>query len=369
MGNFSADVHRYKDQLRAMILRAELAEGAVLREADLRAESGQSVRVVRHALRDLSDEGLLLRRPRVGTVVLGPAQGRAAPALRSVCVLSSLKHAALRGSTSYLAKVVHGIEAELRPPRQLHLHLRADDEQVGGVDDPPSVDPAELRAQARGVIAVEANHAGVLNELVAAGLAVVAVDFTDRRAAFDSVCVDHAHAGYLATRHLLGLGHRRIAFAGERPSPESSDPTWQERLTGYLRAMVEAGEAALARAVFPIRFRSHQHIAADLPAYHEEERPSAYVLASGSVATAFAEALAAMGLSCPRDVSLACADGIRFETLGRLQLARIRVDYEDLGEAAVRLLRARLAAPATPPVRAIVAVNLETGDSAAAPKA
>jgi LacI family transcriptional regulator len=51
------------------------------------------------------------------------------------------------------------------------------------------------------------------------------------------VCPDEEQAGYLATRHLLDLGHVRIAFAcvthfTERPEPRES---------GYLRALAEAG--------------------------------------------------------------------------------------------------------------------------------
>ena len=49
--------------------------------------------------------------------------------------------------------------------------------------------------------------------------------------------LDHEHGGYLATRHLIQLGHKRIAhIAGPK---DHSDAT--ERLAGYLRAHREAG--------------------------------------------------------------------------------------------------------------------------------
>lgn len=365
MGQFQAEVQRYKDQLRAMIVRAELAEGAVLNEDALRREAGESVRVVRHALIELAREGLLVRRPRVGTIVAGTVAGRAAPKLRSVAVLSSLKQSALT-QRSFLARVVHGIRAELTPPKQIHLYMRAEDEIVGGVDDPPRVEAAQLRGHTQGVIAVEANHAPALNELVAASLPVVAVDFAPRGAAFDAVCVDHIHAGYLATEHLLRLGHRRIAFAGELPVAASTDPTWQDRLTGYLRAMAEAGDLNAAPSLFGIRYRSMKYIAAELPGFHHTRQPTAYVLCASNSADLLIATLQRLGLRCPQDVSIACADGMVVETTQGLKLSRIRVDYEDLGENAVRLLEARLAHKHHPPVIAPLPVQFEAGESSRA---
>jgi DNA-binding LacI/PurR family transcriptional regulator len=51
-----------------------------------------------------------------------------------------------------------------------------------------------------------------------------------------SVSVDNQHGGHLATRHLIQLGHRRIAYLS-RPADVSSN---QGRLAGYRRALAEA---------------------------------------------------------------------------------------------------------------------------------
>ncbi|WP_229452190.1 LacI family DNA-binding transcriptional regulator [Massilia niastensis] len=53
----------------------------------------------------------------------------------------------------------------------------------------------------------------------------------------DFIGLDHEQTGYLATRHLVELGHRRIAcIAGPR-----AQPAGQERLAGVRRALAEAG--------------------------------------------------------------------------------------------------------------------------------
>lgn len=365
MNAFASQVQATKERMRGLVFRGELPEGTVVREDDLRRELGESVRVVRQALRELAREGFLIRKPRVGTVVGGAASaGRLLPRMRSVGILTGYRESALK-TDLFMARVAYGIEKSLLAPRQVTIFAQTS-ASTGGVDDPPRLEPDEAKRRVQGVIALEANHTPSLNQLVAAGLPVVAVDYYDPAGAFDVSAVDHQGAGYAAAAHLLRLGHRRIAFAGEGPRAGSSDPTWQDRLLGYLRAMAESGHLHAQPLVFDIRFRTHRHIPAELPDWHRAHTPSAYVLCSSRSAPFVLEALGALGLRCPHDISLACADGTLVEAPGRLRLSRLRVDYEDLGEYAVRLLNARLACKDAPPVRAILPVDFEVGDSSRA---
>jgi LacI family transcriptional regulator, galactose operon repressor len=53
---------------------------------------------------------------------------------------------------------------------------------------------------------------------------------------WDAVLTDHAGGAYAATRHLLGLGHRRIALITASPSVRPG----AQRVEGYRRAFAEA---------------------------------------------------------------------------------------------------------------------------------
>ena len=70
-----------------------------------------------------------------------------------------------------------------------------------------------------------------------ASTAMVFIDRRPRRLTADSVVQDDHGGGYAAAAHLLGHGHRRIAFLGDR----LEIATVQRRLEGYRAALTDRG--------------------------------------------------------------------------------------------------------------------------------
>ena len=107
-------------------------------------------------------------------------------------------------------------------------------------------DPArELRAvqslQERRVdgVLVNASRVGALYLPMLAGLQVPIVLINNQHPGdfVYSVSIDNTGAGLAATRHLTELGHKRIAYIGDRFGSQSDT----ERLAGYRRALEQAG--------------------------------------------------------------------------------------------------------------------------------
>jgi LacI family transcriptional regulator len=69
------------------------------------------------------------------------------------------------------------------------------------------------------------------------GTAFVFVDRPPALLPADSVMADNREGAIAAVRHLIGYGHRRVAFLGDLPSI----PTCQDRYAGYRDALREAG--------------------------------------------------------------------------------------------------------------------------------
>ena len=357
---FNRDVQAFKERLRTMIARAELSEGVRIDEPLLRHETGVTVRAARLALSELAREGLIVRKPHVGTFVSGRLPGAAfavLPKLRSVGILSSRSQSYF-AATIFGATVMRGVEASLHAPMHISFFVHSEARPMS-LDDLPLTETDTIKRSCQGLLAIEANHASRLNELAGNGVAVVAIDFSAPGAAFDAVEVDHFSAGYQTTRHLIALGHRRIAFAGEAAMPESTDPTWQSRLSGYLRAMLEAGLDVSQHTILDMG-RSDRRLPAALPPFHRRYSPTAYVLCGGGQAPITARVLAELGLNVPGDVSLAAADSSLPELNGA-PLSQARVDYELLGRTAIRLLASRLACKAMPPLHVTLPVGFFPG--------
>jgi len=75
--------------------------------------------------------------------------------------------------------------------------------------------------------------------------AMIFIDRRPRRLAAESVVQDDRGGGYAAVAHLIGHGHRRIAFIGD----QLAVPTIQRRLDGYRAALKDGGIAEDPRLV------------------------------------------------------------------------------------------------------------------------
>ncbi|MCW8129428.1 MAG: substrate-binding domain-containing protein [Planctomycetota bacterium] len=366
MAAFQEETQRVKDHLRAAILRAELPEGTPLHESEIRAETGASVRAVKLALQELAREGLLRRKRNAGTRVaekLPSVICAVLPPVRSVAVMSSLDERPFQ-QQPYLLKILSGLREKLSPPAQFTMVLNPVEKQKS-LDDLPSFNVEALKRSVQGVISVELSNVQGLNQVIQAGLPVVAIDYASPEALFDIACVDHAHAGFLITHHLVEMGHRKIAFLGELPSRHSTDPTWQERHTGYLRAMAAVGGES-PRSWNLCGMRSAGHLRERMPEFHRTHQPTAYVAADGTLAMEAAGILEGLGVSVPREVSVASMDNA-VPSWGKLRLTRIFVEYEDLGRLALRVLASRLACRPMPPMRAVLQGRVTAGDTALPP--
>ncbi|HEY3475619.1 MAG TPA: LacI family DNA-binding transcriptional regulator, partial [Anaerolineales bacterium] len=94
------------------------------------------------------------------------------------------------------------------------------------------------KKQVDGIIFIAAgDQADSLDFLISRNMPVVMIDRDVPNVEVDAVLTDHQLGGYLATRHLLELGHTLIAcIAG----PSSITPS-AERIIGYRKALEEAG--------------------------------------------------------------------------------------------------------------------------------
>ncbi|MCC6178734.1 MAG: LacI family DNA-binding transcriptional regulator [Chloroflexi bacterium] len=158
----------------------------------------------------------------------------------------------------------------------------------------------------------------------------------------DYVLVEAEHGSYLATRHLLELGHERILYhtlAGQ------SVPAL-ERSPGYRRALAEYGIPFAPDCILETPASLAETHARVMDAMGRlRPRPTAVVAFNDLHATAVLKALADLKLRVPHDVAVVGQNNLEFTPYLVPPLTTVVHTVQQLGRQGVELLLQRLTWP------------------------
>jgi LacI family transcriptional regulator len=165
---------------------------------------------------------------------------------------------------------------------------------------------------------------------------------------------DHVETALLATRHLLGLGHRRVAtIAGARDRQVTS-----MRLEGYERALEEADVPYDPALVESGNWNADEAYTATLRLLDRAPDITAVYAQNDLMALGVMSALHGQGLSVPDDVAVVGCDDIPMAKHAIPPLTTVHVPFYETGEAAVRLLLDIIAGRTDRPKRVLLPVHL-----------
>lgn len=172
-----------------------------------------------------------------------------------------------------------------------------------------------------------------LNELARQGLPMAVWGACLPDALYPVVGGDNAQGGYLATRHLVERGCRRIAFFGDTTHPEAG-----LRFAGYARALAEAGLPLDPKLQQSFLF-GDTRIREVIDDWLNQNLAFDAIFASSDVtAISIMGALNERGISVPDRVRLAGYDDIALAAHVHPTLTTIRQPTEQAGRALVDLL-------------------------------
>ena len=208
-----------------------------------------------------------------------------------------------------------------------------------------------IQQRVDGVILASATQASkVPQRLTDAGIPVVMVSRYVADAPCDYVVVDNRQGGYLVTRHLLALGHRRIAFVRGTPNASTS----LDREAGYRQALAEYGIEPDDTLIGQGNYTSREAYAAAVHLLGLAERPTAIVCANDLMAIAVIDAVIDCGLRVPEDVAVTGYDNIAWAASRSLALTSVKASLDVMAHEAVTLLLQRIEGQMTGPPRHVV---------------
>lgn len=151
------------------------------------------------------------------------------------------------------------------------------------------------------------------------------------------VYVDDLHGGRLIGDHLLGLGHRHIAFVHRTENPRQQTV---ERLEGLRSAIRLRGLNAEQVAVEMGRGAAGPGHGTEVARQWAamSPRPTAIVLANDTLAYEVLRRLHDLGIRVPQDVSVAGYDDLALSSLMVPSLTTVTQPQSELGRTAVSLL-------------------------------
>lgn len=201
------------------------------------------------------------------------------------------------------------------------------------------------------------------NRFLQAGVPTVLIDAIHPQ--LSRVVVDDVTGGYLATRHLIDLGHRKIGYVSDRLDNPFKFVSSRDRYQGYRQALNEAnipsppdyhqqGEHGRQAA------REMTHRLLTLP-----EPPTAIFAASDTQAIGVLEAARETGLKVPQELSVIGYDDI--EIAEYLRLTTIRQPFFVSGVEGINLLIETIAQPSLSPKEVVMPIELIVRDTTAPP--
>lgn len=300
--------------------------------SDVAKRAGVSMATVSNALNQpdkLSQD--TLRRVHLAIEELGFVRNRAARAL-AAGTSNTIGFVLADLANSFFTDMARGAEEEAQKHKQAVLMANSDvlvskqksyltlfdEERVAGIllaSIPGYLDGMdEVRAHGRPIV--------VLNDV-----------------APDDVCsvvVNNEHGGYLAARHLIELGRRRLMFAGgyDQIAP------LRDRHDGVRRAVAETNGAVTLEhfATAEVRVEHGHTAAAALLERSPETRPDGIVAAADLLAVGVMQGLAGSSIRIPEDIAIVGHDNNQSAWNSTIPLSTVSQPGHEVGEVAARLL-------------------------------
>lgn len=220
-----------------------------------------------------------------------------------------------------------------------------------------------------GLIGVGQISTPLLLEVHRIGLPMVLVDHEDPLIPTDTVFANNVDSIFRLTKHLIGLGHRKLQFIGSIGFSRSFRDRWH----GFRGALEESGleTQPLEDPMLELpgveggNFRDAFKNWVQQKRKKAETFPSALVCANDSIALTASEVLQNLNFRIPEDLSVTGFDNIEDAYKGTPPLTTVHVPKEMMGKRAVEKLIHRIGNPNDPVEKILLATEMVYRDSVA----
>jgi DNA-binding LacI/PurR family transcriptional regulator len=179
------------------------------------------------------------------------------------------------------------------------------------------------------------------------------------------VGADNVSCGYMATEHLIKLGHKRILFL---QGYHDSATSWR-REEGYRKALANYGLPLCPELIVQSNFRFEDGVKAIGEALERKLAFSGAVCASDNIAAGAIAELRTRGIGVPSELSVIGCANLEFASLITPKLSTIDQKAQEIGRAAAETMLKLLDDEDKTRIRSVlIKPELIVRESSAAPK-
>jgi LacI family transcriptional regulator len=325
------------EDLRKSILNGTLQVGAMIAsQQELAQRYDVSLITVKKALSELIREGVLYSRVGKGTYVARKPAGFQISKTQTVgIVLRDL-------SSPFFSLIVKGIEASAS--HHGYNVLVSSTSNVAEKEESQIRHFSEMGVS--GLIIASMTHvysaSEALRHLHEQSYPYVVVSYLEDPDIY-RVGNDHEGGAYMAAKHLLDIGYRRIGYV----NGEEGNMVGELRRRGYAHALLEAGVSPRQEDQFRLNLRgewndyqSGAEIGAVLAA--GADRPEAFLVYNDLSALGLIQSLLNNGIKVPDDIAIVGYDDISSARYGPVPLTTVRQSTFEIGAMAFDVLLRRI---------------------------
>ncbi len=181
----------------------------------------------------------------------------------------------------------------------------------------------------------DASH---IRSTIDAGVSLVCLDRAASGIKTDAVLLDNVQGARECVRHLIQVGHRRIAII----TGSLKLQTGRERLRGYEDALREAKIEVDRELIFEGDFRDESGYRLGKDLLRMRVKPSAMFVCNGVMTLGVLKAFDEMGVKCPGEIALATFDDLAIDRSFHPHLTAVVQPSYEMGARAATILMDRI---------------------------
>ena len=256
---------------------------------------------------------------------------------KNICLIFSKDTHKSEGFFSYIQ---YGVESEAKK-NNLNIIIYCYDENNEEFETPLSIKEGLIS----GIITLGRISKKTLTAILKFNLPLVIIDHYFDDLTCNYILTDNISGAYLATEHLIKLGHKEIGFSGDISVASS----FYDRYQGYLKALnqysipINTSYCITDKCLYEYKNSSMEKVVDEIKKL--PKLPTAFFCCNDIEAITLINALKSLNISVPDDISVVGFDNIESSKNITPELTTMHISKEAMGQRAVKSLLEKMADP------------------------